>query len=475
MCILLCSSFGYAQYWKAIGRGVAPGLTVGILYGDPVFDRLLAGGNFTFIFNEEDTVLGASQASWNGERWDSLAHRVQAGNNSTSQPTSWFYRFQGDLYCAGAFAFSIAPGEVNSAFARLNEDTERWEALECLNPMFGGMQYLVPPSNDTHLYVTGQRGSICGYPESCVFLYDGEEFHEWEPFQQIPYHNGNMVGLMFDFQGMTYMSGSFRDPYSDEFVALMRYNGTEWEYVPGWNANQTIKCFNIHNDMLYIGGTFRQSQGAPGNYIAMYDGETWSDMGGGLAFPNNPNTGVVWDMGWFQDELWVSGHFLMAGGGPTNSIAKWNGQQWCGLPGDFLLPNGFQVSSISGIGVWRDSLYVCGSFMTIDGDTIRNVAQWMGGDYSTNCSDPIGVGVEELASVPQLRVSPNPARTHISLEGHGMERYSVEITDVLGKRILYREVHRGPLDIQRLPPGSFHVTLTEHESRKKVVARFVKE
>ena len=29
--------------------------------------------------------------------------------------------------------------------------------------------------------------------------------------------------------------------------------------------------------------------------------------------------------------------------------------------------------------VWRDSLFICGGFTTVDGEPVRQVAQWIGG------------------------------------------------------------------------------------------------
>ncbi|MBK8498448.1 MAG: hypothetical protein IPL52_06415 [Flavobacteriales bacterium] len=69
-------------------------------------------------------------------------------------------------------------------------------------------------------------------PEACVF-HDGTAFYEWEPFAQIPFDDGNYVGYVFDYLGKTYMTGSYRNPIGTGLVTFMRYNGSNWEYVPG--------------------------------------------------------------------------------------------------------------------------------------------------------------------------------------------------------------------------------------------------
>src|SRR5690606_32292246 len=123
------------------------------------------GGTFKWIYNEADTVLGMGQAAWNGSRWDSLAHRIAP---SVGQ-TYWFLRYQGELYACGSYVLIAPDGSGNRSLARLNEATTTWEALECTNPVMGGMSTLVPKEPQNTLYATGYKHSLCGYPESCVF------------------------------------------------------------------------------------------------------------------------------------------------------------------------------------------------------------------------------------------------------------------------------------------------------------------
>jgi len=385
---LLCAAAN-AQYWKAVGKGTIGPTEIQTLYGDSVSDRLLAGGTFTWIKNATDTVLGMGQAAWNGSRWDSLAYRIAP---SVGQ-TFWFLRFQGKLYSCGGYLFYDQDGNVNSSFARLNENTSRWESLECTNPFpESGLLTLVPKEPNTTLYATGYMGNVCGYPESCVFRYDGSAFHIWEPFEQIPDGNDNYVGTVFDFQGKTYMSCSLPDPTGPGFVSFIRWNGSNWEHVPGWNTLSPIKDISIHNDTLYVAGTFSVADGGPGNLVAAFDGENWSDMGGGFKYTPAPMSGAALDLEWFHGELWACGRFDWASGMQAHSIAHWDGHRWCVPPGDFQWISN-SLSRLGDMSVWRDSLYVCGGILTVDGDTIHQVAQWIGGDVVEDCST---VGIDEV-------------------------------------------------------------------------------
>ena len=320
--------------------------TVGVtelqtLYGDSISDRLLAGGTFLHIMNDEDTVLAYGQAVWNGMRWDSLATRIQSyGGGEWVNQTYWFLRFQGRLYACGNFGFQTPGGDWTNTLARLDEQSHLWEDLGCIISHTSGISTLVPKVPDTTLYATGYQADpeeFCGFPESCVFRYDGSAFHSWPPFEQIPPDNDNYVGTIFDFQGKTYLTGSVRDPVGPGLIAtFLRWNGTNWEHVPGWNTQSPIKEILIHNDTLYVAGAFRFATGGPGNLIASFDGENWNDMGGGLAYIPVAMSGAALDLEWWHGELLVSGFFNRAGNVPCSAIAKWNGHQWCNLPGEIL-------------------------------------------------------------------------------------------------------------------------------------------
>lgn len=298
---------------------------------------------------------------------------------------------------------------------------------------FTGIQTLVPKTPQGILYATGYWGNseeFCTLPQSCVFLYDGSAFHIWEPFNQIPQDNGNYVGLIFEYQGMTYLTGSVRDPLGPGDVTFLRHNGTAWEHVPGWNTLSPIKEVFIHNDTLYVAGAFRQATGGPGNLIACFDGQNWNDMGGGLAYPPVPMSGTAWDMKWWHGKLLVSGFFSRAGGVPCSSIASWNGQQWCSFPGGIRW-NFNSQPTISEMAIWRDSLYVCGGINTVDGDTMRQVIQWIGGEAIGECSEPTGLA--EVQSQGRLAVSTlaEPGTWRVTFPGPGP--WVVHAYDAMGR------------------------------------------
>jgi hypothetical protein len=83
--------------------------------------------------------------------------------------------------------------------------------------------------------------------------------------------------------------------------------------------------------------------------------------------------------------------------------------------------------------VWRDSLYICGGFATIDGEPMHQVAQWIGGDAVEECST---VGIDEAdAENTTLAINPltEPGRWTVHFPSHGA--WTLSAFDVMGRSV----------------------------------------
>ncbi|HNR56769.1 MAG TPA: hypothetical protein PKJ19_16495, partial [Flavobacteriales bacterium] len=227
-----------AQYWRSIGQGVMTFGGIQLIHGDTELDRLLGAGPWPEIYNDMDTIRAMGIAVWNGERWDSLGYRISDGEAQTH----CFLRHAGELYASGNWLYLNDQGIVNTGIARFDENTLRWEDLGCTNPQFSGLATITSIANGTGFYFTGHRGDPCSLPASNVFAYDGSNYESWIPFEQIPYAQDNYVGFVFEFLSMTYMTGLFRDPLSDGYSSMMRYNGPSPERTPS--------CFHFNASCL---------------------------------------------------------------------------------------------------------------------------------------------------------------------------------------------------------------------------------
>ena len=76
---------------------------------------------------------------------------------------------------------------------------------------------------------------------------------------------------------------------------------------------------------LYAGGFFTTAGGVSANYIAKWDGSSWSALGSGI---DNLVLALAVDG---AGNLYAGGSFTTAGGVIANNIAKWDGSGWSAL------------------------------------------------------------------------------------------------------------------------------------------------
>ncbi|MBK7382140.1 MAG: T9SS type A sorting domain-containing protein [Flavobacteriales bacterium] len=460
-----------AQNWGLLGSGLPPDPHT--IYADTVSDKLLVGGRFRRVHNGNDSVDVMGVAAWDGQRWDSLANRLQTVDGDWQEwvsPIDRFRRYQGQLYASGSFGMMLTDTTFLHNNARLNEATMNWEPLEC--DFLGGIWQMTSEVDDT-LYYTGYMTQFCDtFPETCFVQYDGEHFHPFQPFYDLPYYSNNLGNIVVSFQGQFYMAGLFTvDTIDVEYYGIMRYTGSQWEPVPGFEAAAPIKQILVHDNKLYVSGYFRKYQGAPGNSIAVFDGTTWDDLGGGMLMDLDDPSYLypqVRDFLFHDGDLIAVGNFNFAGDTPARNIAKWTGDRWCSY-------GGFFEQSIVSAAIWRDTLYVAGNFSTIDGVPYGYVARWDGGDYTESCSTP--VGLPEVAYERDLKVFPNPTadRVWVELPPDVQAAGRIRILDPLGRE-LYSFAMLGrsdSFDVHDLHSGSYFI---QHISGSGVVrsARFLK-
>jgi hypothetical protein len=470
--LLLTTPGVFAQQWGHLNDGLPSDPYV--VYGDSTLDKLIIGGRYVRIVQQGDSTDLMGVATWDGVIYDSLASRLQTivnGQNIVG-PIQRFLRYNGELYVCGGFGLMYPDSTFINSVARLNENTMRWEPLEC--DFLGGIFQLADVAQNT-LYFTGDMDMFCdSFPESCVVGYDGASFYPYTPFADLPYYYGNYVGYVFHFQGQDYMTGLITtDTVNVEFYGLMRYTGTEWEPVPGFETAAPIKKFLIDDNKLYVSGYFRAGPGVPGNSIAMFDGVSWSDLGGGMLDDlTTPSNGypIVYDMLMHHGDLVAVGDFMFAGDIAAQNIAKWNGYQWCSYGGDF----GNQV--LTSVTTWRDTLYISGTFQTIDGVPYGYVARWEGGNNSVACSTPTSVMEYAHSAANLLRVVPNPATGSITIQCGIVQATTVLLLDPLGRAVL-STAHdsNGFVTIEHLTPACYTVLLLDASGQAVARGRFIKD
>ena len=284
----------------------------------------------------------------------------------------------------GAEKVILAGGLFWSPF----EGKAAWDGFEWgpVGPNFGGIV------NDFEVYDdgAGRKLYVCGN------LFDGAQFHVarldndiWAYLDLGGVYSVNDLTVWDDGAGPElFVTGDFDT--LDGITAhnsIAKWDGRQWHPLnQGINAGDfrigaTLQVFDDGSgEKLYLGGTFTRIDGKPISYLARWDGQEWTGVGGG---PNNS----VYDLCVYDDgtgpALYAVGPFTDAGGKRVYHVAKWDGIQWSDLDGGTLPGDN---GHLKGCGVFDDgsgpALFVSGWIQSAGGKPMCNIAKWNGSEWS---------------------------------------------------------------------------------------------
>ena len=120
---------------------------------------------------------------------------------------------------------------------------------------------------------------------------------------------------------------------------------------------------------VYVAGNFTVIADVAANYVAKWDGQTWSALGSGV-------DDQVVALAVSGTDLYAAGIFTTAGGVVVNKVAKWDGTVWSALGSGIV---GTEVSELAVLG---GDLYAGGSFGEAGGVAVQNIARWDGTSWS---------------------------------------------------------------------------------------------
>ncbi len=162
-----------------------------------------------------------------------------------------------------------------------------------------------------------------------------------------------------------YAGGDFlmADATPAQYVA--KWDGASWSAMPG--LTNTVRSLCMFGGELYAAGNIA-------GYVNKWNGSSWVAVGTGL----NAVVDVICVHG---GQLYAGGYFTTAGGVTANHIAKFNGVNWDSV-GTGLDAEVFSMTSYGG------KLYVGGVFNNAGSITVNHIATWDGVIWSG-----IGTGV----------------------------------------------------------------------------------
>jgi hypothetical protein len=169
-----------------------------------------------------------------------------------------------------------------------------------------------------------------------------------------------------------YVGGDFTHAGPTQVNYIAKWDGSSWSPL-GEGVNGVVRTIAADGNDLYVGGNFTQAGGIQANYIAKWNGSSWSSLGSGL-------NDQIYDIEVVPGGLYAAGVFTEAGGNSANHVAAWNGTSWTAL-GDGT------NNTVRDMVIVGDMLFAGGLFTTADGAAANYIAQWNGQDWQ-----PVGSG-----------------------------------------------------------------------------------
>ena len=165
--------------------------------------------------------------------------------------------------------------------------------------------------------------------------------------------------------GMLYVGGRFEVPIGNRSQhSIAAWDGFSWNALGNDQGPHLVHSLAVEGTTVFAGGFY--------GFIKEWNGNRWSEVGGGLDGPDRPKEGVfpnVWATAAAGGRLYVGGtNITLAGNVCVSNIAMWDGAQWSPMMG-----------GVSG-GVWAISVhgndvYVGGGVDEAGGLTFNNIAK----------------------------------------------------------------------------------------------------
>jgi hypothetical protein len=260
-----------------------------------------------------------------------------------------------------------------------------------------------------------------------VVVSQGECEPAWTPDLFFPgppgMDNGvNALAVFDDGSGSgpaLYAGGNFTTAGGVAANYIAKWDGSSWSPL-GTGMNFTVLALAVFDDgsgggpALYAGGEFSTAGGVPARYIAKWDGSAWSALGTGTSNTEPSTRPHVFALTVFDDglgggpALYAGGYFNTAGGLPANRIAKWDGSSWSAL-GEGVGIGTFPGLAVLSLTVFDDgsgggpALYAGGRFSNAGGIVAKRIAKWDGASWSA-LGDGLDVGTFPGPDVSALAV-----------------------------------------------------------------------
>jgi len=321
------------------------------------------GGSTVAPISNSTYLTGDALFRWDGFNWNNLG----SGNGLDINSSVSAIAVQGvNIYVTGNF---LNAGGVPGANTIAKWDGNAWSALGGSGAVSGVGYALAAVGTD--IYVGGDFVNVAGIPQADYLAkWDG---NSWSAVGNTSALNNPVYALAANGANL-YVGGEFTDVNGIANADyLVKWNGLAWSALGDNGSGQAALNFSVsaltfNGSDLYAGGGFTNAGGNPNaDYIAKWDGTTWSALGTGLSGP-------VYALDTDNTDVYAGGSFINAGGNPeTDYVARWDGNTWSAL-GSNGAGNGSLNGPVNGLKVANGKVYVTGLFTNISnkGNILNN-------------------------------------------------------------------------------------------------------
>jgi len=180
------------------------------------------------------------------------------------------------------------------------------------------------------------------------------------------------VFCMRAFEGKLYLGGDFKNWNGAQGIARLESAGQMAPEPAAFSAALvgSVHCFEVFNNELYAGGHFITNDTDSVVNIARWNGSAWEALGNGL-------NGPVYAMTVFNNQLVAAGAFTHSDTIEMPRIAIWNDSTWN------LVGAGFtdSLDTVFALAVYDDTLYAGGLINASESIELNNLARLDGSSW----------------------------------------------------------------------------------------------
>ena len=333
--------------------------------------KVYIGGDFKTAGN----VIANNVVQWDGSGWTPL------GSGLNGPVRSLAVDGRGHLYAVGLF--TQAGGQPANHVACWNG--QDWEAL---GSGVNGDVWTVVVDGSGNVYVGGKFDTAGSVPANGIAKWDGSGWANVGNGGPINNPSIFVYTLTIDRFGFLYAGGIFSQLEGISVNNISRWDGKHWSALGEgvsdslYNAAAVYTLAADNRGNVYAGGRFDTAGGMSASNLAKWNGEAWSEVGGGIQFGVTVKavvTSIIVD----GAMVYVGGNFNAAGGDPMGSIASWNGSTWENMQGG-VWQDKISQASISNMAIDRDGrIFTIGAFSLAGGICGSGIAVWDGVNWSS--------------------------------------------------------------------------------------------